>query len=114
MGHVAAGHHPEELGALAKAAGHASASRAEVPGAEIVQLIQAERLVECFEADLWSGGGDAATLLDIARTACGYSHVPMPPIDAEAIERIRTDLSQFAAEWTAAPHGYCAALQWKD
>ena len=113
-GMVAAGHHPEELGALAKAAGHASASRAEQPGAEIVQLIQAERLVECFEADLWSGGGDETTLRDIARTACGYSHVPMPQIAADGIAAIRAELGTFARNWMAAPVGYIATMQWKD
>ena len=111
-GMVAAGHHPEELGALAKAAGHASASRAEVPDASIVQLLQAERLVECFEADLWSGGGDDATFLDIARTACGYSHVPMPLLADGALAQVRAELAAFAQSWIAAPVGHTAALSW--
>ena len=113
-GMVAAGHHPEHLAALAKAAGHASASRAEEPDASIVELIQAERLVECFEADLWSGGGDEATLLDIARTACGYSHVAMPPLADDGIAAIRAELGTFAQGWIAAPVGYVATMQWKD
>ena len=112
-GMVAAGHHPEELGALAKAAGHASASRAELPGAEIVQLIQAERLVECFEADLWSGGGDEATLRDVARTACGYSFVPMPELAEGALAQVRVALAEFAQDWIAAPVGHVAVLGWR-
>ena len=111
-GMVAAGHHPEHLAALAKAAGHASASRAEVPGAEIVQLIQAERLVECFEADLWSGGGVDATLHDIARTACGYSHVPMPTLTEGALAQVRVELAEFAQGWIAAPVGHAVVLSW--
>ena len=60
-GLVEAGHHPEEIQEIAKAAGHASAKRAEVPAADFVPAIQAERIVEAFEADHWSGGqGDPA------------------------------------------------------
>ena len=111
-GMVAAGHHPEHLAALAKAAGHASASRAEEPDASIVELIQAERLVECFEADLWSGGGDDATLNAIARTACGYSQVPMPPLADGALAQIRAELAEFAQSWIAAPVGHVTQLSW--
>src|SRR3954453_22084071 len=54
-GMVASGKHPEEVQDIAKAGGHASASRGRAPDADIIELIQAERAVECFEADLWSG-----------------------------------------------------------
>jgi hypothetical protein len=113
-GMVAAGRHPEEIGEIAKAAGHASASRAQVPDAAIVQLLQAERLVECFEADLWGGsGGAAADLIALAETACGYSYVPLPGLDEVAVERIRAGLGQFARNWIAAPQGYAAVLEWE-
>ncbi|MEJ2410561.1 MAG: hypothetical protein P8Y48_14945 [Novosphingobium sp.] len=42
---------------ITKACGHASASRAQVPDPAIVELPQAERPVECFEADFWAGSG---------------------------------------------------------
>lgn len=113
-GMVAAGHHPEAIGALAKAAGHASASRAGVPGAEIVELLQAERLVECFEADLWGGGGAAADLIALAATACGTSHIGLPALDRVAVERIRAALGQFARDWVAAPQGHVAMLEWEE
>lgn len=111
-GMVAGGLHPEAIAELAKAAGHASAKRAEVPEAAIVELLQAERLVECFEADLWGGGGAAADLIAVAETACGYSHVSLPALDMVAVERIREDLGQFARDWTAAPQGYVTVLEW--
>src|SRR5437016_10106782 len=60
-GMVASGRHPEEIQDVAKAAGHASASRASAPDPSIVPIVQAERIVECFEADLWGGGGDSQT-----------------------------------------------------
>lgn len=113
-GLVAAGHHPEELVELAKAAGHASASRAGVPDASIVELLQAERLVECFEADLWGGGGDDAMLLAIARTACEASHVALPVLTDGAVGRVRGKLADFAREWIAAGAGHVARFEWKD
>ena len=113
-GLVAAGRHPEELLELAKAAGHASAKRAGVPDAAIVELLQAERLVECFEAELWSGGDDDAALLDLAGTACAASYVALPQIAEGALARVRDALQAFAEEWRAAPEGHVARFEWKD
>lgn len=113
-GMVAGGLHPEAIADIAKAAGHASAKRAQVPDAAIVQLLQAERLVECFEADLWSPGGAVADLVAMGDTACGTSYVPVPEaFDPVAAERIRLRLAGFAAEWIAAPQGHVAVLEWE-
>lgn len=112
-GMVLAGAHPEEIAAIAKAAGHASAKRASTPSAEIVELLQAERIVECFEADLWSGGGRAQDLIGLAETACGYSAVPLPAIDVAAVERIQFGIAVFAEDWMAAPQGHIAVLEWE-
>ncbi|MGB7656630.1 MAG: hypothetical protein WBL74_14245 [Novosphingobium sp.] len=111
-GLVAAGRNPEDIAAFATAAGHASASRAEVPEPQIVELLQAERLVECFEADLWGGGGAAADLIAVAATACDYSHVPLPELSEPDVERIREQLGKFARSWIAAPVGHLAILEW--
>jgi hypothetical protein len=112
-GMVAAGRHPEELGTLTKAGGHASASRAGLPDAGIVELLQAERIVECFEAQLWSGQIDAAGLIALAETACGYSHVPPPSMPQAAVAQIGCDLSAFVRDWTVAPQGYSVILVWE-
>lgn len=113
-GMVASGPHPEEIIAIAKAGGHASAKRAGVPDAGIVELLQAERVVECFEADLWSGGaGPAADLIALAQTACAGSAVPLPALDEPAVTRIRAALRPFAQHWMAAPVGHVARLEWE-
>lgn len=111
-GIVAAGRNPEQVSALAKDAGHASASRATVPEAQIVELLQAERLVECFEADLWGGGGAALDLIAVAATACDYSHVPLPELSEPVVDRIREQLGEFARAWNSAPVGHVAVLEW--
>ena len=98
-GLVADGHHPDDLAAMAKAAGHASASRAGVPEAHIVELLQAERLVECFEADLWGGPSDGETLRSVYDAACASSHVPCLPLDDLCIAAIRASVARLSAEW---------------
>jgi hypothetical protein len=111
-GMIAAGAHPEELVEITKAAGHASASRARVPDPDIVELIQAERLVECFEAELWSNGSDNAGLMEMAEAGCETSHVPLPNIGPSTLGEARAALHAFAAEWVAAPVGHVAHLDW--
>ena len=113
-GKIAKGAHPEELLEIAKAAGHASAKRAGDPDGSIVELLQAERLVECVEAELWSGGdGDDDALLAMVEAGCAASHVPLPGFDRSALGAARTALHAFAAEWIAAPAGHVARLDWR-
>ena len=112
-GMVGEGRHPEELAELAKLGGHASAKRATEPDAGIIQLLQAERLVEVFEADLWSGSSsDEAALLELGRTACDYAHVAMPEVSEGAIGRIREAIARFAADWQSVPAGQTIQLTW--
>lgn len=113
-GMVAAGHHPEEIAGIAKAAGHASAARFTVPDAAIVELLQAERLVECFEADQWSGcRGAVEDFLAMAKVACESSHVPLPQLDAQQVAAVRAQIVAFAAEWVPAPAGHSASFTWE-
>ena len=111
-GLIAQGRHPEEIAALAKAQGHASAARAQVPGADIVQLLQAERLVECFEAQLWAQAAPDAAFLDVARVACESSHVPLPPVTFDQCRAVMGEIFDFAKSWMAAPVGHVATLEW--
>lgn len=98
-GLVAEGIHPEDIVEMAKAAGHASASRAQTPESSIVELLQAERIVECFEADLWGGAAEMETLLETISVACAFSHVPIPVIQAAEVEAIRGELAKLTAQW---------------
>ena len=117
-GLIAQGRHPEELAEFAKAGGHASAKRAGVPDAAIVALVQAERIVECFEAELWAMAGradaDDAALLEVAATACEASLVPMPAVPNGAVVRARDELAEFARGWIAAPIGHSVRLTWEE
>ena len=113
-GKIVAGAHPDEIAALAKAAGHASASRASNPDPSIIELLQAERLVECFEAELWSmaGSGDNTGLIAMAEAACAASRVPLPALTSATFASIRGPLAAFAAQWRGAAQGHTVILEW--
>lgn len=113
-GFVARGLSPDDLQALAIAGGHPSSSRAAIPDTGIIQLLQAERLVEVFEADLWGGGqGAEADLLALAEVACATSHVPLPAVPAGSVRRVQSDLRAFARAWADVPRGGEVGLDWE-
>lgn len=113
-GLVAGGMAPDAVQALALAGGHASAKRAERPDPAIVELIQAERLVECFEAASWGGGADDAGILAMAEPGWAASHVPPPEGVTDRLGAIRAGLEPFLAEWSALPEGGALTLEWPD
>ncbi|MCZ8370275.1 MAG: hypothetical protein O9293_09980 [Porphyrobacter sp.] len=113
-GLVAGGMAPDEVQALALAGGHASAKRADVPDMAIVELLQAERLVECFEAASWGGGADDASIMAMAEPAWAASHVPQPEGVAAKLGTIREGLDPFLAAWSALPEGRALELEWPD
>jgi len=115
-GLVADGHHPEDIQDMAKQAGHSSAKRAEVPAAHFAQAIQAERIVEAFEADHWSGGqGDPAGVIYMAASGCDQSLVPpVATLDAAMVERIRGRIAEFNSRWSVLPVGHSLSLDWPE
>ncbi len=104
-GMVAAGVDPGEIQKIAKAAGHASAKRAQLPDQSIIELLQAERIVECFEADFWGAPADCDTFRSVADAACFDSFVPTPTLSDDLILAVREQIARFAEEWIAAPLG---------
>jgi hypothetical protein len=113
-GLVAAGNDPASIAEMARAAGHASARRAEKPEPHFVEAIQVERIVESFEAELWSRGSDNESLRSMALSGCAQSLVDMPALSDVAIERARSRLVEIAEYWTALPIGGSLALEWRS
>jgi hypothetical protein len=112
-GMVAAGRHPEEVADIAKAGGHASAKRATEADDSIVGLVQAERVVECFEADLWSGGTTSPeTIRDAIAAGCAQSLVPTIDVSDEAVAAIQSSLKDLVVRWPAAAPGEKLVLDW--
>ncbi|MCC3859615.1 hypothetical protein [Pseudemcibacter aquimaris] len=90
---------PEEVGKLAKEGGHASSSRASTPSAEIIELLQAERLVECFEANMWNTSTKAADFIAVYNSACEASNIAMPAISTNDIDEINHILKNLYSKW---------------
>ena len=111
-GLVAGGMEPQAVGAMAAAAGHASAARARIPDEAIVELLQAERLVECFEAESWGGGADDASIMAMAEPGWRASHVGPPPGVPGRLGAIRAGITRFAGEWHDTPVGGSLVLEW--
>ena len=64
-----------------------------------------ERLVECFQAEMWGGRVPAGELLAAYVHACearGHLSVPVP---TEAVVRIRDRLDALSGQWAAVPVG---------
>jgi hypothetical protein len=111
-GLVFAGADPVEIAAIAKAGGHASSTRASVPSERIVKLIQAERIVECFEAEMWGSPSDSQTFQSVLDAACTQSKVPNPNLSDPAIHAIRADLAALLAAWQKLTTGGTLMLRW--
>lgn len=113
-GMVAVGNDPEQIADIAKAAGHASAKRAGTPRESIVQAIQAERIVESFEAELWSSGSSNDAVRDMARAGCEQSLVQLPALDDNSMDRIRRELAALSGIWEGLAIGEALTLEWPE
>lgn len=99
-GRIAAGQSPEDIQRIAHAGGHASAKRAIRPAVAIIEMIQAERLVECLEADAWGGEqGDFTTFREVYAAACAQGCVDPLPLDADVLARLRRGMAILARQW---------------
>jgi class 3 adenylate cyclase len=77
-------------------------------------MIQAERLVECFEAEIWGGPGDLTVLRSVADAAMTQSCVPAVALAADAVARIRADLAAFTSTWRAMNPGETMRFDWPE
>ena len=114
-GRIAAGAAPSDVGQLAHRHGHPSSRRARQPDPKIVELVQAERIVECFEAELWAAScasTDATTFQGVLAAACTESQVPAPNVNDASRSRIRTRLDAYRTEWEQLSPGDRIELTW--
>ncbi len=112
FGLIAAGRHPDDIAGLASAMGHSSAKKAHVPDPSIIELIQAERLVECFEAEVWGGPADLETLQSVADAAFSASLVPRVALTPEGVAAVRANLDKLKADWLPLQIGGTLNYDW--
>ena len=106
-GRIKAGQSPDAIQQLAHAGGHPSAKRAAKPAPDIVEMVQAERLVECLEADAWSGGdGDLATFNEVYGAACSQSCVDPLPLEERSLAALRAGMKEMARQWAGGTYRF--------
>ena len=88
-----------DLGGLAHDLGKVAGRRAirQDCDPEIAELIQAERLVECFEAESWSGTADDEGIRLMAQAGWEASHVPPLVLEDSAMRAIRAGIPRSRA-----------------
>ena len=112
FGLIAEGRHPDEIAGFASAMGHSSAAKAHAPDLSIIELLQSERLVECFEAEVWGGPADLETLQSVADAAFSASLVPRVVLTENGVSAVRAGLEQLKADWLPLPQGGTLRYDW--
>ncbi|NJC05199.1 hypothetical protein GGQ97_000992 [Sphingomonas kaistensis] len=65
-----------------------------------------ERLVECFQAEMWGGPVPAAELIAAYEHACAARGHSAMPVSQSSVEAIRARLDTLGRDWSAVPvHG---------
>jgi hypothetical protein len=65
-----------------------------------------ERLVEVFQGDAWSGGKSAASeFMEMYAVTCDARGCHPLPVDAAAIEGVRSTIAELTRRWQAVPVG---------
>ncbi len=73
-----------------------------------------ERLVECFQAEMWGGRVPAEELLATYKIACeARGHAAMP-VSVEDVERVRATLDDLTARWSAVPLNGSLTLEFEQ
>lgn len=112
FGLIAEGRHPDEIAGFASAMGHSSAAKAHAPDLSIIELLQAKRLVECFEAEVWGGPADLETLQSVADAAFSASLIRRVVLTENGVSAVRAGLEQLKADWLRLPQGGTLCYDW--
>jgi hypothetical protein len=73
---------------------------------DLTEALQAESLVECFQAEMWNGFQPSENFLNILEVTCQQRHVARPAqATAENLDRVRSQLQHFTQIWNALPVG---------
>lgn len=113
-GLVSQGISPLDIRHISKEGGHASAKRATPPTKDITELLQAERIVECVEANMWSNWSNNNAFHDVLVAGCAQSKIPPPTISDHDLQAIKQQLQEFALWWTALTIGESLKLRWQQ
>lgn len=80
---------------------------------DLTEALQAESLVECFQAELWSGSTEHKSFREILQITCAQRKVEAPLLTDNQIEDVRSRLQSFTETWNALPVGSSIDVQWQ-
>jgi hypothetical protein len=67
---------------------------------DLTQALQAESLVECFQAEMWNGFQVSENFAEILQVTCHTRNVPAPEnISPEQLAQVRLRLQYFSQQW---------------
>ncbi|MGB5973102.1 MAG: hypothetical protein WBG38_07275 [Nodosilinea sp.] len=66
---------------------------------DLTPALQAESLVECFQAELWHDAQPSQNFAQILAITCQQRGVPMPTFAAADLKRVRSRLQSFSQQW---------------
>lgn len=73
---------------------------------DLTEALQAESLVECFQAEMWNGFQPSENFLEILDITCHQRHVSRPAQATDAnLHIVRLRLQHFTKTWDALPVG---------
>ncbi|MFQ3618347.1 MAG: hypothetical protein SNJ57_15385 [Cyanobacteriota bacterium] len=73
---------------------------------DLTEALQAESLVECFQAEMWNGFQPSENFLEILDIICQQRSVSRPAqATAENLHYVRSQLQHFTQTWEALPIG---------
>jgi hypothetical protein len=66
---------------------------------DLTEALQAESLVECFQAEMWNDFQASENFAEILQVTCQARNVPTPKISLEQLEQVRSRLQAFSQQW---------------
>ncbi|PSN11772.1 hypothetical protein C7293_22990 [filamentous cyanobacterium CCT1] len=78
---------------------------------DLTEALQAESLVECFQAEMWNGFQPSENFLEILEVTCQQRQVASPAqVTEENVQRVRSQLQHFTQTWDALSVGQTLAV----
>jgi hypothetical protein len=82
---------------------------------DLTQALQAESLVECFQAEMWNGFQQSSHFAEILQVTCHARNVPAPePISSEQLAQVRSQLQLFSQQWQSLAVGETLEVEFAD
>jgi hypothetical protein len=82
---------------------------------DLTQALQAESLVECFQAEMWNDFQKSENFAEILQVTCQARNVPAPDsVSPERLEQVRSRLQDFFQQWQSLAIGETLEVEFAD